>query len=119
MGWMGLSLSLSVCLSVSRILGTPNEEVWPGVTSLQDWNEDFPFWPALHIAKFTPGLSEAGIDLLEVLLSSLAVLADILILTYIHSNTQQNLLAIDPRKRISAKEALEHPYLADLARTEM
>ena len=54
----------AVC--VRRILGTPNEEVWPGVTSLQDWNEDFPFWPALHIAKFTPGLSEAGIDLLEV-----------------------------------------------------
>eukprot|EP01036_Dinobryon_divergens_P026889 gene26889-35583_t len=80
---------------IFRILGTPNEEVWPGVTSLQDWNEDFPYWPALHIAKFTPGLSEVGIDLLE------------------------NLLAIDPRKRISAKEALEHPYLADLARTEM
>ena len=57
-------MSLSVCaVCVRRILGTPNEEVWPGVTSLQDWNEDFPFWPALHIAKFTPGLSEAGIDL--------------------------------------------------------
>ena len=51
---------------VCRILGTPNEKVWPGVTSLQDWNENFPLWPALHIAKFTPGLNEAGIDLLEV-----------------------------------------------------
>ena len=102
----------AVC--VRRILGTPNEEVWPGVTSLQDWNEDFPFWPALHIAKFTPGLSEAGIDLLEVPCPPLLGW-----LTYIHTYILQNLLAIDPRKRISAKEALEHPYLADLARTEM
>ncbi len=49
-----------------RILGTPNEDVWPGVTSLQDWNEDFPIWPSLNIARFVPGLHEAGIDLLEV-----------------------------------------------------
>jgi hypothetical protein len=34
-------LSLYVC----RILGTPNEEVWPGVTSLQDWNKKFPSGP--------------------------------------------------------------------------
>ena len=71
----------AVC--VRRILGTPNEEVWPGVTSLQDWNEDFPFWPALHIAKFTPGLSEAGIDLLEVPCPPLLCW-----LTYIHTYIQ-------------------------------
>jgi hypothetical protein len=57
----GLSGSL-----ICRILGTPNEDVWPGVTSLQDWNEDFPIWPSLNIARFVPGLHEAGIDLLEV-----------------------------------------------------
>lgn len=103
---------------VCRILGTPNEKVWPGVTSLQDWNENFPLWPALHIAKFTPGLNEAGIDLLEVCTACrLSYLHDVL-MPYIHDITQ-SLLAIDPRKRISAKEALEHPYLADLARTEI
>jgi len=48
------------------VLGTPNEEVWPGVTSLQDWNEDFPVWPSLLISRFVPGLNEAGVDLLEV-----------------------------------------------------
>eukprot|EP01034_Spumella_vulgaris_P029343 gene29343-36378_t len=51
---------------IFRILGTPNEDVWPGVTSLQDWNEDFPIWPSLNIARFVPGLQDAGIDLLEV-----------------------------------------------------
>ena len=24
---------------IFRVLGTPSEEIWPGVTSLQDWNE--------------------------------------------------------------------------------
>lgn len=37
------------------------------MTALQDWNEDFPVWPALNIARFVPGLSEAGVDLLEVI----------------------------------------------------
>ena len=72
------------------ILGTPNEEVWPGVTSLQDWNEDFPVWPPLLLSRFCPTLSDAGVDLLE------------------------QLLAIDPRRRISCSEALDHPYLADM-----
>jgi serine/threonine protein kinase len=30
------------------------------------------------------------------------------------TNVQQ-LLAIDPRRRISCQDALEHPYLADMA----
>lgn len=70
--YLGLPINIFFSLQVKlcgcdRILGTPNEVVWPGVTSLQDWNEDFPVWPSLHIAKFTPGLNESGIDLLEVI----------------------------------------------------
>jgi cyclin-dependent kinase 1 len=76
---------------IFRILGTPNEEVWPGVTALPDWNEDFPVWPSLHVSRFTPGLCENGVDLLE------------------------QMMAIDPRRRISCKEALQHPYFADIA----
>lgn len=76
---------------IFRVLGTPNEEVWPGVTSLQDWNEDFPVWPALMLNRFVPGLSESGVDLLE------------------------QLMQIDPRRRISAQDALDHPFLADMA----
>lgn len=72
---------------IFRLLGTPNEEVWPGVTSLQDWNKDFPVWPPLAVSRFLPGLSDAGVDLVE------------------------QLMALDPRKRISAKDALLHPFL--------
>mmetsp|Transcript_19123 Transcript_19123/g.20725 ORF Transcript_19123/g.20725 Transcript_19123/m.20725 type:complete len:296 (-) Transcript_19123:323-1210(-) len=74
---------------IFRILGTPNEETWPGVTSLQDWNEEFPIWPSLNLSKFCPGLDEQGLDLLE------------------------QMLAIDPRRRISAREAMRHPYFAE------
>ena len=29
---------------IFRQLGTPNEDVWPGVTQLPDWNPAFPKW---------------------------------------------------------------------------
>lgn len=76
---------------IFRVLGTPNEDIWPGVTALQDWNESFPIWPALHVSKFVPTLEEAGIDLIEALLH------------------------LDPKKRLSAGEALKHEYFADMS----
>jgi serine/threonine protein kinase len=51
---------------IFRVLGTPNEETWPGVTCLQDWNDDFPVWPSLQVSKFVDGLCDAGIDIVEV-----------------------------------------------------
>lgn len=75
---------------IFRVLGTPNEQIWPGVTSLQDWNEDFPKWPALQIAKFVPNLGEAGTDLME------------------------QLLQLDPKNRMSAVDCLNHRYFADM-----
>lgn len=77
---------------IFRILGTPNEDVWPGVTCLQDWNDGFPVWPTLNIANFCGSLSDSGIDLVE------------------------NLVCLDPRRRLSARECLAHPYFADMPR---
>jgi serine/threonine protein kinase len=70
-----------------RILGTPTDAVWPGVKSLQDWNESFPIWPALSLRKFLPGADEEVVDMIE------------------------KLLVLDPRYRLSAQDALAHPYV--------
>mmetsp|Transcript_12235 Transcript_12235/g.18315 ORF Transcript_12235/g.18315 Transcript_12235/m.18315 type:complete len:300 (-) Transcript_12235:17-916(-) len=71
---------------IFRVLGTPNDDIWPGVTELQDWNSSFPIWPRLRLCTFVPSLGEDGINLLE------------------------NLLVYNPTKRISAIRSLHHPY---------
>lgn len=75
---------------IFRVLGTPNESVWPGVTKLPDYKPTFPQWKPMDLAQLIPDLEPAGIDLLK------------------------KMLVYEPSKRISAKEALKHPYFDDL-----
>jgi serine/threonine protein kinase len=49
---------------IFKILGTPNEDVWPGVSNLKDWNPEFPKWQRKDLSKLIPGLDENGLDLL-------------------------------------------------------
>ena len=78
---------------IFRVMGTPSEETWPGVSSLPDFKADFPSWPAVHLSKLVPQLDADGIDLLT------------------------SMLIYDPGKRISAKRALLHPYFDDLRKS--
>ncbi|KAJ1795995.1 Cyclin-dependent kinase catalytic subunit [Coemansia sp. RSA 2399] len=75
---------------IFRILGTPTEEIWPDLTSLPDYKPSFPKWQAKNLASFLPGLDADGIDLLK------------------------RMLIYDPAHRISAKQALAHPYFNDI-----
>ncbi|KAJ2393916.1 Cyclin-dependent kinase catalytic subunit [Coemansia sp. RSA 2559] len=75
---------------IFRILGTPTEEIWPDITSLPDYKPSFPKWQAKNLASFLPGLDADGIDLLK------------------------RMLIYDPAHRISAKQALAHPYFNDI-----
>ncbi|KAE9610678.1 putative cyclin-dependent kinase CMGC-CDK-Pl family [Lupinus albus] len=75
---------------IFRIMGTPNEETWPGVTSLPDFKSAFPKWSAKDLATLVPNLEPAGLDLLK------------------------SMLCLDPSKRITARSALEHGYFNDI-----
>jgi cyclin-dependent kinase len=71
---------------IFRILGTPNEQEWPGVTSFPDFKPSFPKWARQDIATTVTNLDDTGLDLLDAL------------------------LVYDPAGRISAKQAVMHPY---------
>ncbi|OBT86924.1 CMGC/CDK/CDC2 protein kinase [Pseudogymnoascus sp. 03VT05] len=71
---------------IFRLLGTPTELDWPGVTSFPDFKSSFPKWGRDLNANLIPGLDNLGQDLLE------------------------NMLVYDPAGRISAKQACMHPY---------
>jgi len=49
-----------------RILGTPNEEVWPGVRELPDYKPTFPQWSRQDVSRIVPMLDDAGLDMLKV-----------------------------------------------------
>ncbi|KAJ3261780.1 Cyclin-dependent kinase 2 [Boothiomyces macroporosus] len=53
---------------IFRILGTPNEEVWPGSTQLPDFKETFPHWSAKPFSTVFPKLCDEGRDLMTVTL---------------------------------------------------
>lgn len=71
-------------------MGTPDETTWPGVSSLPDFKPTFPKWQARSLATLVSELDASGVDLLG------------------------RMLALDPNRRISAKEALRHPWFNDL-----
>nr|XP_033787994.1 cyclin-dependent-like kinase 5 isoform X3 [Geotrypetes seraphini] len=74
---------------IFRLLGTPTEEQWPAMTKLPDY-KPYPMYPATtSLVNVVPKLNATGRDLL------------------------QNLLKCNPVQRISADEALQHPYFAD------
>ncbi|KAH0629283.1 hypothetical protein JD844_011228 [Phrynosoma platyrhinos] len=51
---------------IFRTLGTPDETVWPGVTSMPDYKSSFPKWARQDFSKVVPPLDEEGRKLLAV-----------------------------------------------------
>ncbi|MEW5303981.1 MAG: hypothetical protein WDW36_006624 [Sanguina aurantia] len=80
---------LQQLLHIFKLLGTPTEENWQGVTKLRDWHE-WPQWQAQDLTRIFPNLEPEGIELMQMMME------------------------YDPARRISAKEALRHAYFDDL-----
>lgn len=80
---------------IFRVLRTPTEEIWPGVTQLPDYKATFPNWKSNNLASQVKVIDKKGLDLL------------------------QAMLVYDPIHRISARAALQHPYFDDLDKTKL
>ncbi|KAK9076058.1 hypothetical protein SSX86_004391 [Deinandra increscens subsp. villosa] len=98
LNWSKVNPYLPEKLSVncySVFSGTPNEEIWPGVSKLKRWDAKDTVTPfeAQPISTLVPNLDGDGIDLIT------------------------RMLEYEPSKRISAKRAMEHPYFDDLDKT--
>ncbi|XP_069761673.1 cyclin-dependent kinase 2 isoform X2 [Narcine bancroftii] len=77
---------------IFRTLGTPDDSIWPGVTTMPDYKPTFPRWIQQDLSKVVPPLDEVGRDLLA------------------------QMLQYDPNKRISAKSTLSHPFFQDVTK---
>jgi cyclin-dependent kinase 3 len=73
-----------------QVLGTPTAANWPGISQLPDYREGFPQWSGKSLSTILPDLDPAGIELLGMM------------------------LRYNPSERISAKEALRHPWFLDM-----
>lgn len=74
--------------------GTPTEKEWPGVTKLANYKIKFPQFKGKGLQAYSSNLDEKGLDLLA------------------------RMIVYDPYKRISAKQALNHPYFDDLDKSQ-
>lgn len=51
---------------IFKILGTPNDTVWPGLDKLPGWNPLFPLWHKKLRSHMKNSMSDLLVDLLEV-----------------------------------------------------
>ena len=74
---------------IFKLLGTPTEKTWPGVSELPDFKKTFPKFRRESFQDVFMSSSALEIDLLE------------------------KILILDPDRRLTAEEILRHPYFSN------
>ncbi|KAL1956351.1 hypothetical protein VTO42DRAFT_7434 [Malbranchea cinnamomea] len=75
---------------IFRLMGTPSERSWPGISQLPEYKPNFPVYATQDLRVIIPQIDQLGLDLLL------------------------RMLQLRPDRRISAHEALAHPWFQDL-----
>lgn len=78
-------------LRIFRLLGTPSEYNWPGVSQFPEFKNTFPIYGPQDLRVVVPQIDPFGLDLLR------------------------SMLRLQPDLRISAVDALRHPWFSDVA----
>ncbi|KAF7730238.1 cyclin-dependent serine/threonine protein kinase [Apophysomyces ossiformis] len=94
MGSRQYSTSIDLWSAGCIFAGTPTEQNWPKVSQLPEYKYDFELFARQPLETLLPKLDAQGIDLLK------------------------RLLEYPPEKRITASEALQHPYFDELGKKE-
>jgi len=77
-------------LRIYKGLGSPTEEEYPDIVNLPKWNKkEAPQFEGRGIPTLVPGLDDDGCDLIT------------------------RMMYYDPSKRVTAQQAMEHPFLAE------
>lgn len=80
---------IETIFKVFQKLGTPTEAVWPGLKKLPEFKSSFPQWTAKGWENIRNTKAQVGLDGIDLL---------------------NQMLAYDPRARVSARLALQHRY---------
>ena len=75
---------------IFRLMGTPSERSWPGISQFPEYKNNFHIYATQDLRLILPQIDQLGLDLLS------------------------RMLQLRPEMRISAKDALQHPWFRDL-----
>lgn len=77
-------------IKIFRLMGTPNERTWPGVSSYTNYKNNWQIFVPQDFRLIIPNLDSLGLNLLT------------------------SLLQMRPEARITARQALQHPWFHDI-----
>lgn len=77
-------------IKIFRLMGTPNERTWPGISQYTNYKNNWQIFVPQDLRLIVPNLDSMGLNLL------------------------QSLLQMRPESRITARQALQHPWFHEI-----